>query len=141
MTIQQLMCGVSSIEVSITSGTFIAEDPSSPYTVTSTYELNSAGTVVFSANPAAISPPAGVFETWLVVGTAGLYEARVTVTSGSLTSGTTGTWLALSTSRQWEVSRATTGSSNVTFTLEIRRASDGTVLDTATITLAANAGV
>lgn len=68
------------------------------------------------------------------------YECRATLISGTLTSGTTGSWLALSTTRTWGVnSGSPPGKKVCTFTLEIRRASDGVVLDTATITVDATA--
>lgn len=63
------------------------------------------------------------------------YEARATVTSGALTSGTTGSWLALSTTREWECYATYTGGvvvETATITVEIRRASDSVVLATAT---------
>jgi len=66
------------------------------------------------------------------------YECRATVTSGALTSGTSGAWLNLATTRTWTLARASAGTSTTVFTLEIRRASDGVVLDTATITLQAD---
>lgn len=66
------------------------------------------------------------------------YESRVTVTSGTLTTGTEGAWQNLGTTRSWTKSRTVTaGSSSCTFTLEIRRASDAVVVDSATITLTA----
>jgi hypothetical protein len=65
------------------------------------------------------------------------YECRATVTSGSLSSGTAGSWLALTSSRSWTKQQVINGTSSCVFTLEIRRASDGEVLDTATITLTA----
>lgn len=67
------------------------------------------------------------------------YEARATVTSGSLSSGTAGVWLGLGTQRSWSVLSASgAGLRTCIFTLEIRRASDSVVLDTATITLQAD---
>lgn len=74
---------------------------------------------------------------WLTAGVPEDAECRATVTSGSLSSGTTGTWLALSADRTWQVNRFTDGSKNCVFTLEIRRASDGTVLATASISITA----
>jgi hypothetical protein len=62
-----------------------------------------------------------------------LYECRATMISGTLTSGTTGSWMALSSDRTWTLTRTADGTSTASFTLEIRRASDGTVMDTATI--------
>lgn len=68
----------------------------------------------------------------------GAYEVRVTVTSGTLTSGTTGSWLALSTNREWSVINNISGTiSTVIMTVEIRSTSSGTVLGSATITLTA----
>lgn len=76
--------------------------------------------------------------TWLLRGAASLYEARATVTSGSLTFGTTGTWLNLGSSRTWGVDRASLnaiGSTTATFTLEIRRGTN--ILATSTVTVTA----
>lgn len=65
------------------------------------------------------------------------YEARVTLTSGTLTTGTTGSWLALSSQRDWDVQRNTIGSKACTFTLEIRRVSDSVVVASASYTITA----
>lgn len=65
------------------------------------------------------------------------YDAFVTVTSGSLSSGTSGSWLNLGTSRTWTRSRSGVGTSTCIFTLQIRDTNTLTVLDTATITLEA----
>lgn len=65
------------------------------------------------------------------------YEARVDMTSGSLSSGTTGAWQSLATSRVWVLNRsaiAGDGTSTAQGTVQIRRASDAVVLATATIT-------
>lgn len=61
------------------------------------------------------------------------YESRATVISGSFTSGTFGTWQALSTSRSWNVTRTTIGTSVASMTLEIREAATLTVVASATI--------
>ena len=73
----------------------------------------------------------------LDAGNGALYEARVTVTSGTLTNGTTGSWLALSSQRDWDVERSTVGSKACTFTLEIRRVSDSVVVASASYTITA----
>jgi hypothetical protein len=55
-------------------------------------------------------------------GAANEWEIRATVTSGSTpTSGTVGSFLALSTTREWQVARGTTGTSTSTLTFEWRR--------------------
>lgn len=67
------------------------------------------------------------------------YEALATVTSGTLSSGTAGTWLNLGTTQTWTRTKggASSGTSTVTFTVQIRKVGTTTVLDTATITLGA----
>lgn len=70
------------------------------------------------------------------------YEARATVTSGALSSGTAGSWLPLGTTRIWTKQAVPgTGVQTCIFTLEIRRASDSVVVDSATITLQAESTV
>ena len=69
------------------------------------------------------------------------YECRATMLSGSLTTGTTGAWINLATTRTWTVSRSGVGTNLASMTLEIRRASDGTVMDSATISFIADVGV
>lgn len=61
----------------------------------------------------------------------GIFSARATLNSGSLDIGTTGSWLALTTSREWS-----TGAGN-TANLTIELSPDGgtTVSDSATIDL------
>lgn len=67
-----------------------------------------------------------------------LYEVRATATSGSVSSGTVGAWLSLSSSRTW--SRTSTnpmGANTVTLQLEFRRAADAVVVQTNTVGLVA----
>jgi len=71
-------------------------------------------------------------------GTASDYDVLVTLTSGTFSTGTTGSWLNLGTTRSWSVSRATNGSKTATATFQIRHAVSLTVLATATITLTAS---
>lgn len=78
--------------------------------------------------------------TWITpIGFSSLYECMATVTSGSLTSGTAGSWLGLESSRSWTRNQPGpgTGTSTCIFTLQIRDKATATVQDTATITLTA----
>jgi hypothetical protein len=68
------------------------------------------------------------------------FECRATLVSGTLTSGTVGTWLNLGSNRTWTRTRTTLGVSSTTMTVEIRRASDAVVVDSASITLTADFG-
>ena len=93
--------------------------------------------------------PSGAFligSEWLLAAPtttadSGLYEARVTVTAGALTTGTAGSWLALGTDRLWEVSNTAAGTTlSATMTVEIRAiATPGTILQTVTVGLVADA--
>jgi hypothetical protein len=74
-------------------------------------------------------------------GVAGDYQVRATVNSGALSSGTTGTWLALSTTREWFVQSAG-GFESATITLEIRLAvAPNTVFTDSSHTLQAEMGL
>jgi hypothetical protein len=77
-------------------------------------------------------------ETWLATtGTVSNYQVRVTVTSGSLTSGTTGSWLSCSTTRTWSLLNNNRDNSTETtvFLVEIGLVSSGVVQASATIEL------
>jgi hypothetical protein len=80
-------------------------------------------------------------ETWCTpTGEAVNYEVLVNnVTGSGLSSGTVGSWIALSTTRTWTLV-ATPGNGELTsFDVSIRRAGTTTVIDTATITLESDA--
>lgn len=105
-----------------------------PNTAEAGYRLGADGKVYRYIN--------GVFtevETWCTpTSNASNYEARVTVNSGSTPTGSVGSWVALSSTRDWTVSETTSGVNNVSnFTVEIRRVSTTTVLDSAIIDLTA----
>lgn len=75
---------------------------------------------------------------WVIPSTAsGNYEVFATVTSGSVSSGTTGSWVATSTSPLWTRARPTPGISIVDLSMQVRAVGSGTVLDTWTVTLEA----
>lgn len=76
-----------------------------------------------------------VTDEWKGSGSAADYEVRATIVSGTLTTGTVGSWVSLSTTRGWDRENSTSLASTTVLTIEIRRASDSVVLTTATITL------
>jgi hypothetical protein len=68
------------------------------------------------------------------------YECMMTTVSGSLTSGTAGSWLGLGTTRTWVRNQTSVGVSDYVGTLQIRRVGDTQILTTATIELEAEKG-
>jgi hypothetical protein len=102
-------------------------------TQTATYTLESDGDVM-SATTDGGSVDAG---DWIdpKANAPSDYEVQATLVSGTLSTGTTGSWLALSSNRSWTLQRVTVGvATQVTLTIEIRKGS-GAVLASATVTL------
>lgn len=128
--------GTSNVVISITDQYISGSGVSDAYAY---YFLTAGGLVRASSEAGGINPT--TLETWCTpTSQSSNYEALVTVTSGALSGGSgTGTYVALSTTRNWYVEEFTPGGSNFCeFTVQIRRIGTTTVLDTATITLEAN---
>lgn len=104
-------------------------------TRTATFELNADGRALKNGS----TPVANEWTSPQKSGVASLYEARATMTIGTVTSGTVGSWVSISTSPAWAKTDTTAGDGpqECQFTLEIRDAGTLTVLDSATITLSA----
>lgn len=67
------------------------------------------------------------------------YEVFATLVYGTLNSGVTGAWLALSSNREWNTFANAGGYETAQITVQIRKVGTATVLSTATITLEADA--
>ena len=134
--IQAVLIGVagSGALITITDRT-ITDATGGARNATAGYRLTSGGQVQSQINLTFTT-----LEQWCTPTTeASNYEVLVTVTSGSLSTGTAGSWLALSSTQTW-TRTATIGTANTcVFTVEIRRVGTSTVLDSATITLEADA--
>lgn len=107
-------------------------------TASSSYTLSSTGDITYTIS----GDTNGTFDIgdWISPKTnMSNYECLATVTSGTLSSGTAGSWLNLGTPRSWSRNRAggSTGQTSCTFTLSIRQVGTTTVLASATITLLA----
>lgn len=98
------------------------------------YRLNTSGVAQALNNGVASTR-----ETWRLSGVTADYEGRATAVSGTVSTGTVGAWLALTTSPEWTVTRSAPGTvKDATITVEIRlAASPFTVLDSALISLSA----
>ena len=118
--------------VSITDQSIYVTRPSG--IATAGYRLNSSGIAESLSNLTYSTA-----ETWLLSGAASNYEVRATLSLGTLSSGTTGTWQNLGTSSSWTVACSTfdASPSEAIISVEIRDATTLLVLDTATITLSA----
>lgn len=127
--------GTSNVVISITDQYISGSGVSAAYAY---YFLTAGGQVESSIDAGGINPTN--LEQWCTpTSQSSNYEALVTVTSGTLSGGSgTGTWLALSTTRNWYVEEFTPGGSNLCqFTVQIRKIGTTTVLDTATIDIEA----
>lgn len=101
-----------------------------PSTATATYSLLASGDLTAFGTPDTvwITPRSGMSG----------YEARASVTFGTIGSGATGSWLSLASSRTWSNSRSSVGTTFGQMTVEIRRSGgDGTILASATVSLTA----
>jgi hypothetical protein len=126
--------GTSNTVISITDQTIYGFATSS---AGAWYFLLANGQVQGSTDFNGINP--FFIENWVTpTSQAANYEALVTILTGSLTGGTTGSWVALSSNRSWYVNQTGNGQKTCTFTVQIRRVGTGTVLDTATITITAD---
>lgn len=120
----------------ITISDFTAQSfTTSPVNATATYRLENDGDIGATQGDNTIND----IGDWITpkVNMAA-YEARADLLSGTLTSGTTGAWQSLASTRTWTLFSNSSLLLEASFTLSIRRASDAVVLDTATITLQAN---
>lgn len=99
-----------------------------------TYSIVSDGNVTYDK----LNAGGATYEQWLTpaIG-ADQYEVFATLNTGTLTSGTTGSWLNLGTTRSWNVSRDTVGGRFANMTMDVRRVGTSTVLDTWTVSISA----
>lgn len=126
------MASIGTIRVSISDLT--VSDVRSGVTATTTYTLTNAGAIT-SATTLGGTVAQG---NWITPTTAAgaAYEVFVSNSGDALTSGTTGSWLPLNVTQAWSISKAgPIGFVQADLLVQIRRASDLVVLDTANITL------
>lgn len=100
---------------------------------TASYSLQSDGRIVFTNQfdeQFWITPQSGMSD----------YEVLATLTSGTLTSGTTSVWLGLGTTRTWSITTPS-GLRTTQFILQLREVGGTEVLASATINLEAEATV
>ena len=134
MTIgQQFFFGAGEPRITLTNQT-IPASALDPADATAAYTLEADGDVSQSVN----GTPTDLGD-WIApkVGLAN-YEVFATLNSGSLTAGTTGSWVDLTLGPTWVRNRTTVGSAAANITVQIRRKFTTTVLASATISLTAD---
>ena len=95
------------------------------------YQINTNGSDYQTVNGTS-----SVLSQWVTpASSGGNYEVFATLTGGSLSFGTTGSWVATSTSPQWIRTQPVVGSSDATLSMQVRATGSSTVLDTWTVYL------
>jgi hypothetical protein len=131
--IQALVAGGGPrIALSSTNVDATAIDPSD---ATAAYTLENDGDILSTVN--GVVTDLGDWMSPKIASLAANYEVMATVTGGSVSGGTTGSWLNLGSNRSWTRAQTSAGSSFATLTVQIRRTGTATVLASATIDLSA----
>ena len=114
------------------SNVTITDSNFSPIAASSGYQLNASSDINSITSTLGTIP----IGKWVVpASSASNYEAKATVTSGTLSSGTTGTWINCAASPGWYRNRTTIGTNTAIITVEIRLIGSTTTLTSASITL------
>jgi hypothetical protein len=120
--------GASAVTINLSPQVVYAVNFGAPASVA--YQLNSNGNAEYSENGGAY----GLLEAWCVPAAQAVnYECYATLVSGSLTSGTLSTWLALSSSQSWSVVQNFLGTADAVINVGIRRIGTTTILASADI--------
>lgn len=91
----------------------------------------SADGSIYTVSP----PPSGPIQDWLLQGSASDYDVKMVPIFGTFTSGSTGLWQNLGTTRTWTLHRTTPGESELQAIMYIKLSSGSTPIASATITL------
>lgn len=138
MSNQQMLVG-SRARVSLTAHNPYAIIPGVG-TCSSTFTLSNTGGASGTVVPGGFGDGSYAPE-WLQGGIPSQYSARWTTLSGSLSSGTAGSFLNLGTTRSWSRNAtAGAGYTEVVGTVDIQNDASGVIVASATITLSAERG-
>lgn len=123
--------GAPSSTAAFTDASVADSQPIGAGSASASYRITNGGIV-----QTGLSGTYSFYETWCnPTSAAADFEVFATLTSGTLSSGTTGSWLGLGTTRTWTRNRTTVGVSSAVLTMDVRRVGTTTVLDTWTVTL------
>lgn len=129
---QQMLVGGGEPLVTLTNQNVSEVNVGSPSSAT--YIANSNGSIQQST----IGGGTTTLEQWITpaVGMSG-YEVRATLNSGSLTTGTTGSWLTLGSTQSWNCAQSVVGTKTANLTIEIRNATTLVVKASCTVIITA----
>lgn len=131
--VADLLAALMASALRLIAGPFGAQDVQfGPATALAAVTFESDGDVISTTSVGAVD--AG---DWIAPKAAapGTYEIMAHLESGSITTGTLDTWMALSSSRAWQIEQLVVGSTTAVLTISIRQGS--TVLATGTVSLEA----
>lgn len=130
-TMQMLLASGGDL-VAITNQT-LSHLTASPSPCRDGYSLNADG-IAYEQKQLAFA----AIENWIVPNSAApAYEVFVTVTAGTLSTGTAGSWLPLSSTQTWTVLQTSIGGKSATISVQIRKVGTTTILTTASISMTA----
>jgi len=134
--VHAILLGSSPMDATITISDEFISDVSGGFTqARAGYRLGSDGTAYEVLFLATNSLGAWCDPAYL----SGVYEAQATLVWGDTPTGTLGSWVSLGSTQTWVFLVAPGSAKSCVLTVEIRKTGTATVLDTATITLLADA--
>lgn len=121
------------------SGITIQDIAVSPTDAVATLTLEADGDIMSNLSALGTNTDIGDWCAPKSAAAASGFEVLATVTAGSLTAGTTGSWLAMTSDRSWTKSRVlnVVGSDSVTIQLDFRRAGTTQIIATKTVSIVA----
>jgi hypothetical protein len=122
--------GLPKIQLSNQNVSALSADPTD---ATAAFSLENDGDVSKTEN--GVVTDLGDWMVPKVPGFISFYECMATLNSGSLSGGTTGSWLGLGTTRSWTRSQTSVGASSANITVDIRRVGTTQILATCVVLL------
>lgn len=128
--------GFSETRVTLSATYDVSDERIAPANASATFSLESDGDIIKVTNTDGTVDLGNWIRPKSAAGAD--YDCYATLNSGTLTSGTTGSWLSLGSTQSWNVTRTALGSSVVELTIQIRHASTLAVLDSTVVTITAD---
>lgn len=120
--------GLAAVVSPLSAGSVIGDGLATGSAANGVVQFNSDGTILLTASS---SGPTSGPSNWFATTTAGVgssYWVRWTLTAGTFTTGTAGSWLSLATGASVGKNFTGTGAASATFTVQIASDSAGTTI-------------